>query len=191
LVTTHLRFVEDAETDIYIDRVQRCWVSWDLQRETWVDSTTRRDGKLRTGSVEVAIRQPPSTASPRGELLIIRQDDAHGTRDTYTLVPTTPWLPRGLRWLIRDVLEPSTSSRAAWHTWDETTMTPRITIRRDAADGPRVTWSWLGRDGLPTALTAASDGSWKRASRPDGTIIERSDEDTVTRRWQDAGLRLR
>ena len=106
LVVTHLRFIENAEADIYIDRVQRCWVSWDLQRETWVDSTTRRDGKMRTGSMEVAIREPPSVTSPRGQLLIIRQDEAHGTRDTWTLVPTDPWLPRGLRWLVRDLLGP-------------------------------------------------------------------------------------
>ena len=191
LVVTHLRFVENAEADIYIDRVQRCWVSWDLQRETWVDSTTRRDGKLRTGSMEVAIREPASVTSPRGQLLIIRQDQAHGTRDTWTLIPTDPWLPRGLRWLVRDLFGPDAPERAAWHTWDETTMTPRITIRRDTTDGPNVCWTWLGRDGLPTALTAGADGAWRRASRPDGTIIERSDEDTVTRRWQNSGLRLR
>jgi hypothetical protein len=191
LVVTHLRFIENAEDDIYIDRIQRCWVSWDLQRETWVDSTTRRNGKMRTGSMEVAIREPPSVTSPRGQLLIIRQDEAHGTRDTWTLIPTDPWLPRGLRWLVRDLFGPDTPEHAAWHTWDETTMTPRITIRRDATDGPNVCWTWLGRDGLPTALTAGADGDWRRASRPDGTIIERSDEDTVTQRWQNSGLRLR
>ena len=141
--------------------------------------------------MEVAIREPPSVTSPRGQLLIIRQDEAHGTRDTWTLVPTDPWLPRGLRWLVRDLLGPHPPERSAWHTWDETTMTPRITIRRDATDGPNVCWTWLGRDGLPTALTAGADGTWQRASRPDGTIIERSDEDTVTQRWQNSGLRLR
>ncbi|MDP7030134.1 MAG: hypothetical protein QF733_07935 [Phycisphaerales bacterium] len=189
LVVTHLRFAEDADT--YVDRVQRCWVSWDLARESWVDSTTRTQGKQRTGSEEIAIREPPTVSHPRGQLLVIRQDDAHGTRDTWTLHPESPWLPRALRWFVRDLIPPAAVPRAAWHTWDDSTMTPRATIRRDASDRDDLCWIWSGRDGLPSSVRFSPEGQWKRATTVDGIRIEVSDEDTVRRRWTDAGLRLR
>ncbi len=189
LVVTHLRFAED--TDTYVDRVQRCWVSWDLERESWVDSTTRTQGKQRTGSEEIAIREPPTVSHPRGQLLVIRQDDAHGTRDTWTLYPSSPWLPRALRWFARDVISLTDYPRAAWHTWDDSTMTPRATIRRDASEGDHVCWIWSGRDGLPSSVTFTPDGRWNRATTVDGVRIEISDQDTVRRKWDAAGLRLR
>ncbi|MDP6157366.1 MAG: hypothetical protein QF781_03570 [Phycisphaerales bacterium] len=194
LVTSHLRFVENPETDAYSDRVQRCWVSWDLQREAWVDSVTHRVGDNRTAQEEIVIRSPPSLGIPRGQLLVIRQDEAHGTRNTWTLVPEDPWLPRALRWLVWDLPGVDQSKRVAWHVWDETTSTPRTTFRRDAWDADAVgrrCWSWSGIDGLPTALSFDQDGRWIRATRSDGTVIEVSDKDTVTNRWKAAGLKMR
>ncbi|MDP7070273.1 MAG: hypothetical protein QF561_02880 [Phycisphaerales bacterium] len=191
LVTTHLRLVEDADTQTYIDRVQRCWVSWDLTEETWIDSATRRQGDHRSSTSEVGVREPPSTSLPRGQLLVVREDGTHGIRSSDTLVPESPWLPRALRWHVWDAIEPAAHPRAAWNTWDDTTASPRVTIRRDRWQGPLVCWSWAGLDGLPTELGYASDGRWQRAHRPGGTVIEHSDRDTINTAWGKAGLRLR
>ena len=194
LVTSHLRFIEDPATNTYLDRVQRCWVSWDLEREVWVDSVTRRVGDEPTVQEENVIRTPPTLGVPRGQLLVIRQDDAHGTRGTWTLVPEDPWLPRALRWLVWDLPGAEKATQVAWHVWDETTSTPRVTLRRDAWDAElagRRCWSWSGVDGLPTALSFDTGGDWTRATRPDGTVIEVSDKETVTNRWEAAGLKMR
>jgi hypothetical protein len=186
--------VEDAANDTYSDRVQRCWISWDLQEEVWVDSVTRRVGDSRTSQEEIVVRSPPSLGVPRGQLLVIRQDEAHGTRNTWTLIPEDPWLPRALRWLVWEVPGADRANSVAWHVWDETTSAPRTTIRRDSWDGDaagRRSWTWSGIDGLPTALGFDKGGRWIRAARPGGTVIEVSDKDTVTNRWKAAGLRMR
>jgi hypothetical protein len=194
LVTSHLRFADDPETDTYSDRVQRCWVSWDLQREAWVDSITRRRNDERSSQEEIAIKSPPDLGLPRGQLLVIRQDAAHGTRNTWTLVPERPWLPRALRWLVWDLPAAAHAEPAIWHVWDETTTTPRVTYRRDIWDPnlpARRCWTWSGIDGIPTSLSFDSDGIWTQANRPGGAIIETSDRETVTRRWEAAGLKMR
>ncbi len=189
LVTTHLRFAEDTET--YVDRVQRCWVSSALPREARGGATTTATGRRRPATEELPLREPPTVSHPRGQLLVIRQDDAHGTRDTWTLHPATPWLPRALRWFVRDLIPLSDVPRAAWHTWDDSTMTPRATIRRDAAEGDHICWIWSGRDGLPSFVTFGADGRWSRATTADSVRIEVSDEQTVRQRWNAAGLQLR
>lgn len=194
LVTTHLRFVEDAETDAYSDRVQRCWVSWDLEREAWTDSVTHRNGDNRTLQEEIVIRSAPSLGVPRGQLTVIRQDGVDGTRNTWTLVPEAPWLPRALRWLVWDLPGTGPVEAVAWHTWDESTPIPRVTIRRDVWDadlGRRRCWSWSGIDGLPTSLSFSLAGQWTRGTQPNGTIVEVSDRDTVSGRWNAAGLKMR
>jgi hypothetical protein len=194
LVTSHLRFAENAAEDVYLDRVQRCWVSWDLEREAWTDSVTRRAGDDRTGQLEVVIKTPPTLGVPRGQLLVIREDETHGTRDTWTMVPEQPWLPRALRWLVWERSPETRPERVAWHVWDETTTTPRLTIRRDAWDpelGKRQCWSWSGVNGLPTALSFDAAGRWSRATQPGGTVIEVSDSDRVTSLWKAAGLKMR
>jgi len=194
LVTSHLRFVENPDTHTYSDRVQRCWVSWDLEREIWVDSVTRRVSDTPTVQEEIVVRAPATLGVPRGQLLVIRQDDTHGTRNTWTLVPQDPWLPRALRWLVWDLPTDSPPDHVAWHVWDESTSTPRVTNRRDSWDPTlpgRRCWSWSGTDGLPTALSFDTAGVWTRATRPGGTVIEVSDRDTVTNRWEAAGLKMR
>ncbi len=194
LVTSHLRFAENPDEGVYLDRVQRCWVSWDLQREAWADSVTRKVGDDRTGQLEIGMKSPPTLGVPRGQLLVIREDETHGTRNTWTLVPEQPWLPRALRWLVWEHSPQIRPDRVAWHVWDESTITPRLTVRRDVWDpelSGRRCWSWAGIDGLPTALSFDAVGRWTRATRPDGTIIEVSDTDTVTSRWKAAGLKMR
>ncbi|MCH2139974.1 MAG: hypothetical protein MK100_02940 [Phycisphaerales bacterium] len=190
LVTTHLRFVDDAEAGRYTDRLQQCWVSFDLLEEAWVDRSTVREGDLRHVSTEIGLREPPSTSLPKGQILVVRQEGASGIRDTNTLIPEGSWLPRALRWLIWDVAEAAPSD-IAWQTWDDSTVIPRTTIRFDAWQNPRRCWSWSGLAGLPTALSFTPGGMWTRATLPNGTVIECTDEQTVTARWKAAGLSLR
>jgi len=191
LVTTHLRLVGDAESQTYIDRVQRCWVSWDLSEEVWVDTATERQGDHRTSTSEMGVREPASASMPRGQLLVVREDGTHGIRSSSTLTPTAPWLPRALRWHVWDALDHAAPRRAAWNTWDDSTATPRITIRRDRWTGPESCASWSGIDGLPTVLDFDAQGHWTRANRPGGTVIEQSDRETINKAWNQAGLRLR
>jgi len=191
LATTHLRFVNDAEAGTYTDRVQTCWVSWDLKSEVWLDSATQREGDVRTTTEEVGVRVPPSVGTPAGQLLVVRQGGDHGARATTTTVPGDPWLPRGLRWAIWDLIGGQPPARAAWFVWDDSTATPRMTIRHDRWEGSDTCWTWAGVEGLPTALRFDSNGQWSSARRPGGVVIEQSDQETVTRRWQEAGLRLR
>ncbi|MCP4837828.1 MAG: hypothetical protein GY894_00500 [Planctomycetes bacterium] len=191
LVTTHLRLVGDAESQTYIDRVQRCWVSWDLSNEAWVDTATERQGDHRTSTSEIGVREPASTSMPRGQLLVVRENGDHGIRSSSTLVPMAPWLPRALRWHVWDPLDQSAPRRTAWNTWDDSTATPRITIRRDRWTSPQTCASWSGINGLPTILDFDGRGHWKQANRPGGTVIERSDRETINKAWNRAGLRLR
>ena len=150
LVTTHLRMVVNAEAGIFVDRVQRCWLALDMSEEVWLDEATRIEDGLRTKSSELGIRSAATTGSPAGRLMIIREDSTHGTRDSQELIPGDPWLPRGLRWAIWDLVPEEERSQASWFVWDDSTSVPNMTLRHDRWTKEGRCWSWAGLDGLPT-----------------------------------------
>lgn len=189
IVTTHLRFVMDADAEHYVDRAERSWVSLDLSEEIWADQATERKRDQRWTNTELGFRTAPGLGQPQGQLLVIRSDQRTGARDDWTYVVSDEWLPRGLRWLV-PATRPLGTELIAWRTWDTSSLIPRMTTRRDQiADG--VHFSWSGLDGLPTLLKSNRRGQLVRASRPDGTLIDTVDDETVARIWTDAGLKLR
>ena len=174
IVTTHLRFVMDADAEHYVDRAERA---------------TERKRDQRWTNTELGFRTAPGLGQPQGQLLVIRSDQRTGARDDWTYVVSDEWLPRGLRWLV-PATRPLGTELIAWRTWDTSSLIPRMTTRRDQiADG--VHFSWSGLDGLPTLLKSNRRGQLVRASRPDGTLIDTVDDETVARIWTDAGLKLR
>ncbi|HJO16106.1 MAG TPA: hypothetical protein QF800_04380 [Phycisphaerales bacterium] len=189
IVTTHLRFALNPQNDHYVDRAERSWVSFDLKREMWADYATERQGDRRWTTTELGFRQAPTLGQPRGSLMVVRSDQRNDTRDNWNYEIGQDWLPRGLRWLL-PAIAPIGTELVAWRTWDTSSLVPRVTIRRDqVVDGKH--FSWSGLDGLPTVLSYNSEGHLLRAARPDDTLIDTVDDETVALIWQNAGLKLR
>ncbi len=189
IVTTHLRFVMDAQAAHYVDRAERSWVSFDLKDEIWADQSTERQQDQRWTSTELGFRTPPGLGHPQGQLMVIRSDQRNDARDDWSFVVSDDWLPRGLRWLVPAV-GPLDSELIAWRTWDTSSVIPRVTTRRDQITNG-VHLSWSGLDGLPTVLKSNQQGQLVRATRPDGTLIDTVDDETAARIWKAAGLQLR
>ena len=67
LVMEHSRIVADAQRQVYVDLLSLQWMSWDMKREAWTITATRRQGEARATETEVGPPNrpgiPPTTAA--------------------------------------------------------------------------------------------------------------------------------
>lgn len=195
LVVEHGRYVLEADRGIYIDILSLQWLSWDMQREAWAITATRRQGEARMTETEVGFRTEPSVHDPRPVLHVIKEDTEINLRQPYQWTLPEGWLPRALTSLLPQLIphEDGTYAFIAFNAAGTGTQ-PTITTRLDTwATDPRLTEgmtveSRLGEQGLPTRATYGRGGALIRLIKPDGTVMEPTTADTIQRRWAEAGL---
>lgn len=194
LVMEHSRIVVDADRQIYVDLLSLQWLSWDLQREAWTITATRRQGEARATETEVGFRTEPSLSSPRPTLHVIKQDDDIGLREPYQWTLPEGWLPRPLSGLISRVV-PHEQQQAAFVVYDHTSTVPSLTLRMDQwsrdEDMPDrwVLESRVGEQGFPTRVLYDRNANLLRLTQPGGNTIEPSSVAEIQRRWDQAGLK--
>ena len=194
LVMEHSRIVADAQRQIYVDLLSLQWMSWDMQREAWAITATRRQGEARATETEVGFRTEPSLGSPRPRLHVIKQDDEIGLRQPYEWVVPEGWLPRPLTGLVSRLI-PHQAQQLAFVIYDHTAQIPALTIRRDewlpdsTIDGRWILESRVGEQGFPTRTIFDGNRNFLRLSQPGGNTIEPSTAADIQRRWDQAGLR--
>lgn len=193
LVMEHSRIVADAQREIYVDLLSLQWLSWDMQREAWTITATRRQGEARATETEVGFRTEPSLGSPRPKLHVIKQDDDIGLRQPYEWVVPEGWLPRPLSGLISR-LAPREQQQLAFVTYDHASTVPALTMRVDAwTPDPDIQGRWIlesnvGEQGFPTRVLFDRNGNFLRLTQPGGNTIEPSSVAEIQRRWDQAGL---
>ena len=194
LVMEHSRIVADAQRQIYVDLLSLQWMSWDMQREAWAITATRRQGEARATETEVGFRTEPSLGSPRPRLHVIKQDDEIGLRQPYEWVVPEGWLPRPLTGLVSRLI-PHQPQQIAFVIYDHTSQVPALTIRTDewspdsTIAGRWILESRVGEQGFPTRTLFDRSGNFLRLAQPGGNTIEPSTVADIQRRWDQAGLR--
>lgn len=194
LVMEHSRIVADAQRQVYVDLLSLQWMSWDMKREAWTITATRRQGEARATETEVGFRTEPSLGSPRPRLHVIKQDDEIGLRQPYEWIVPEGWLPRPLTGLISRLI-PHRSQQVAFVIYDHTATVPALTIRTDVwspdptIDGRWILESRVGEQGFPTRILFDRSRNFLRLSQPGGNTIEPSTVTDIQRRWDQAGLR--
>lgn len=193
LVTVHLRFAVDPARDRYLDQIMRSWIAWDSASEQWYLNATRKQRGLQNWDSELGFRTEASVGQPRPTLMVIREGGA-GDRSEFNNPVPPGWLPRGLEWLVHDVLPGQHGETAMWAAWDPSGDVPRMLLRRDhwtaVPDGTFIVRTWQGMDGLPSISRVTPSGP-AFTDRPDGTRIEIVDDERIAALWRAAGLKLR
>ena len=194
LVIEHSRIVADADRQVYVDLLSLQWLSWDLQREAWTITATRRQGEARATETEVGFRTEPSLSSPRPTLHVIKQDDEIGLREPYQWTLPDGWLPRPLSSLVSRLI-PHEQQQMAFVVYDHTSTVPSLTLRmdqwsRDTDMSDRwVLESRVGEQGFPTRVLYDRSANLLRLAQPGGNTIEPSTVAEIQRRWDQAGLK--
>ena len=194
LVLEHSRIVSDAEREVYVDLLSLQWLSWDLQKEAWTITATRRQGEARATETEVGFRTEQSLSSPRPRLHVIKQDDDIGLRQPYEWTVPDGWLPRPLTGLISRLI-PQQPQQIAFVVYDHTATVPSLTMRQDSwtrdTEMPDrwVLESRVGEQGFPTRVLYDRNANLLRLNQPGGNTIEPSTVAEIQRLWDQAGLK--
>ncbi|MCH2148528.1 MAG: hypothetical protein MK095_03765 [Phycisphaerales bacterium] len=193
LVTEHGRFILDRERKIYIDILALQWISWDLQREAWNITATRRQGVAQMTETEIGFRTEPCLGSPLPTLHVIKEDPDINLRQPYEWTVPDGWLPRPLSSLL-SYLVPNEPASYGFYAYESSGTTPGIMLRLDTwqpdpSNSSRKTLeSRVGEGALPTRASFDRNGALLRVFKPDGSIIEPSTAEEVQRRWSAAGF---
>lgn len=194
LVLEHSRIVSDPEREVYVDLLSLQWLSWDLQKEAWTITATRRQGEARATETEVGFRTEQSLSSPRPRLHVIKQDDDIGLRQPYEWTVPDGWLPRPLTGLISRLI-PQQPQQIAFVVYDHTATVPSLTMRQDSwARDTEMPDRWIlesrvGEQGFPTRVLYDRNANLLRLNQPGGNTIEPSTVAEIQRRWDQAGLK--
>jgi len=195
LVKEHGRFVIDASRGIYVDVLSLQWMSWDMQREAWTITATRRQGELLTTETEVGFQIEPMIGNPRAQLHVIRQDIEIDLRQPFEWDLPETWLPRPLAGLMSRLVGDEPASYG-FYSYDTAGAVPNITLRTDSWEQDPLIQnrlSLLSRSGdqaVPTRSTFGQDGNLLRQVQPDGTTIEPTTAEAIQRYWEKAGLKI-
>ncbi|MDG2292550.1 MAG: hypothetical protein P8L37_07810 [Phycisphaerales bacterium] len=193
LVTEHGRFILDRERKIYIDILALQWVSWDLQREAWNITATRRQGVAQMTETEIGFRTEPCLGSPQPTLHVIKEDPDINLRQPYEWTVPEGWLPRPLNSLI-SYLVPNEPAAYGFYAYESSGTAPGITLRLDTwqpdpGNSNRMTLeSRIGEGSLPTRASFGRNGLLLRVIKPDGSVIEPATAEDVQQRWSAAGF---
>jgi hypothetical protein len=193
LVTEHGRFILDPNRKIYIDILALQWVSWDLKREAWKITATRRQGEVQMTETEIGFRTEPCLGSPLPTLHVIKEDPEINLRKPYEWTVPESWLPRPLTSLLSHLI-PGEPASYGFYIYEDSGTSPGIALRVDTwqpdpQNSSRMALeSHIGQGSLPTRASFDRNGTLLRMIKPEGSVIEPTTADDIQRRWTAAGF---